>query len=123
MDNHSPLTNAPFRPLTIDLKFYLQKHYMKTILIKLSQCLMIALFLACLNQRAYSQYSQDGLRGLNATVFAAAVDTNGNLYVGGEFTKAGGASAQYDAMLHTYCVCPNFGDAFASSIGVWNPSE
>jgi hypothetical protein len=72
---------------------------MKTILIKLSQYLMIALSLGCINHNACGQTSY---RGVSAPVNALATDTNGNVYAGGNFFTAGNVSV--------------------SSIAVWNPS-
>ncbi len=73
---------------------------MKTILIKkLSQCLMIALFLACLNQRAYSQTTY---RGVDGDVHSLAIDQSGQVYAGGFFNAAG--------------------NVWANHIAVWNPN-
>ncbi|MGC9399620.1 MAG: hypothetical protein ACP5HM_10855 [Anaerolineae bacterium] len=39
-----------------------------------------------------------GDQGVNGSVYALAVDSSGNIYVGGSFTQAGGISANYIAM-------------------------
>jgi Concanavalin A-like lectin/glucanases superfamily/Bacterial Ig domain len=74
-------------------------------------------------QSSVAQYSQNGLRGASESIYAAATDASGNLYVGGDITglSVGGATALYNSIF-----VPRFGsdmgDASASGIAVWNPN-
>jgi hypothetical protein len=74
---------------------------MKTTLIKLSPCLIIALSLICFNQHAYSQPTY---RGVDIDVHSLATDQSGNVYAGGYFIYAGN---NVDVM----------------HIAVWNPNN